>query len=1029
MVKTSNINNKGKRRKSAKLISGPGHDCMFPFKFKGKVYDNECVKGDTGDWCATSKTKNNYTDAWGYCLNADPPPNPIPKTPRKSSSSRGSTASEQELDELDLELEPAPKSPSPLFLNIDNNGDKLIQKKFDNVIAKITYDTPANYNSKSLILGHKKGSKKGQREWLIMKPHMNPHKNTFQISFVSLEGALAYYKIQRGLLNKKYEVTYLEGMDDEEIQNKIQELKYSPVDITKCKNDTNDIGIGEEWTDVENEKIIQLNNGNCYHIDEFAQYIISQKGKNVDPLNSLAGIHAPLWDNESELLEIRNFPGIDPGMIKEFRNVMDKTLNMLRMPPYARFLNTPKGQEFMDKLIVTGKICIEDYTGDYDAAQLELTRIREYIKDDLTSEERDMIKEISTFNGLKVEGTLIKDTGDTCIHGIGFQVQSLYFSAFIKTRQIYKDLGEAFNLTLHKGIVDLGNDVFIFCHGGQLSSHKGGINYPLTGLIFNTKMLTHNGERNGGAGRLVDIAQNGKITLGSIWGFNTQYAQEKIKDYKNHLHDLKNTDKDNILNIFADRPQGEKPHGKLSPIVNCKKKTHDFTNIINKFNRTKNKFKNLKKDGRMIKITGTGSQNVDGIYAELKALTNKKEAYTKIGPWPTYLYNNIFHQFDMQYFSYCKFYNDWRAQSGKDFKKTNYLGNIRYLNNKPMLENKGYLQNTQWQFWENDKWELNENIQIKRYPEEDEDDPEPGEKGYQSSSSKRDSKSSDNSDKPVDPVDQQVELTNEEVADLKARNKLPFGGNLQEAMKAQDRGAIKTLIRARGIDAKLLDNKSKSGSPKPQKKDLTNGEIVGLKAKHKLPYNGNLQEAMKAQDRDAIKILMKARNLTAKKKSSSNSSTKQNPKLKSSSSQRKTAKLSSSENSPGINLKIVKNIHILNNLKKSKLSSSEKPAKTKSPSPLNNKQKEEINNIINNEINNDINYKNKLNTNHIIIKKKSSKKVLAPIDSDDERKMRIRYYYKGIDPNQNPNLPKPKVKKTKPQSSSPRKKTSKKSTP
>ena len=63
-MKASNIDKKGKIRKNKNILSG---NCIFPFKYKGKEY-NECVKGNTGDWCATSLTNRKTTKTWGYCI-------------------------------------------------------------------------------------------------------------------------------------------------------------------------------------------------------------------------------------------------------------------------------------------------------------------------------------------------------------------------------------------------------------------------------------------------------------------------------------------------------------------------------------------------------------------------------------------------------------------------------------------------------------------------------------------------------------------------------------------------------------------------------------------------------------------------------------------------------------------------------------------------------------------------------------------------------------------------------------------------
>ena len=64
MVKTNNIDKFNKKRKGKDLVIG---DCIFPFKYKG-ILHNECVKGKTGNWCATSIKPTNTTKTWAYCI-------------------------------------------------------------------------------------------------------------------------------------------------------------------------------------------------------------------------------------------------------------------------------------------------------------------------------------------------------------------------------------------------------------------------------------------------------------------------------------------------------------------------------------------------------------------------------------------------------------------------------------------------------------------------------------------------------------------------------------------------------------------------------------------------------------------------------------------------------------------------------------------------------------------------------------------------------------------------------------------------
>ena len=63
-MKTTNIDNKGKAHNSKDILIS---DCIFPFKFKSKEH-NECVKGKTGDWCATEVSKTGTKKRWAYCV-------------------------------------------------------------------------------------------------------------------------------------------------------------------------------------------------------------------------------------------------------------------------------------------------------------------------------------------------------------------------------------------------------------------------------------------------------------------------------------------------------------------------------------------------------------------------------------------------------------------------------------------------------------------------------------------------------------------------------------------------------------------------------------------------------------------------------------------------------------------------------------------------------------------------------------------------------------------------------------------------
>lgn len=77
-------------------------------------------------------------------------------------------------------------------------------------------------------------------------------------------------------------------------------------------------------------------------------------------------------------------------------------------------------------------------------------------------------------------------------------------------------------------------------------------------------------------------------------------------------------------------------------------------------------------------------------------------------------------------------------------------------------------------------------------------------------------------------------------------SELPYGGDMQKAMQAQDRDAIRKIMAARqGGGGGDEDAGGGRASTPPPKADL--------------PYGGDMQAAMKAQDRDAIRKIMAAR--------------------------------------------------------------------------------------------------------------------------------------------------------------------------
>ena len=90
-VKAYTINIKGKTEKNKKIKPG---SCIFPFKYKGKIY-NHCLDTPKGKLCATEiNPKNGIMTKYGYCLGVPPPAKqavrPRPASPRGSAASKAS---------------------------------------------------------------------------------------------------------------------------------------------------------------------------------------------------------------------------------------------------------------------------------------------------------------------------------------------------------------------------------------------------------------------------------------------------------------------------------------------------------------------------------------------------------------------------------------------------------------------------------------------------------------------------------------------------------------------------------------------------------------------------------------------------------------------------------------------------------------------------------------------------------------------------------------------------------------------------
>ena len=179
-MEANNIDNKGKKRKSKKILSGK---CIFPFKYKGKKYNN-CAEGNNGEWCATEITKKGYAKKWGFC---------IKKTQKKLSDKKSSSSSKKNKKSLLSPLEDRVLLKKISKKSSYNSSDGLEVKKIDGIFTS----DPRNFE---LF----KGTPQITNKWLLKLYEL--YKSTGCILFRNITNwlPLEYYDKGVGLFYSDY---------------------------------------------------------------------------------------------------------------------------------------------------------------------------------------------------------------------------------------------------------------------------------------------------------------------------------------------------------------------------------------------------------------------------------------------------------------------------------------------------------------------------------------------------------------------------------------------------------------------------------------------------------------------------------------------------------------------------------------------------------------------------------------------------------------------------------------------------------
>ena len=177
--------------------------------------------------------------------------------------------------------------------------------------------------------------------------------------------------------------------------------------------------------------ILKLWDGNCFDIDELVQTIIGMNGLNRHPL-AAPGTHDPIWRNKTELLDIINFPTLDPGLKSPLLNLVNEELQDI--PPYLDVF-----KKYPDLLYFLGEaaiILLSDYDDDFNTSLEALGKLNEEITK-LPETDSKLILNTTNKYGKKLSATL-KDIHGSCIHGGGFNLAAYYCKIYLDLKEHLK---------------------------------------------------------------------------------------------------------------------------------------------------------------------------------------------------------------------------------------------------------------------------------------------------------------------------------------------------------------------------------------------------------------------------------------------------------------------------------------------------------------------------------------------------------------------------------------------------------------
>ena len=219
------------------------------------------------------------------------------------------------------------------------------------------------------------------------------------------------------------------------------------VEVDTCTNDSTIINM-DPLSNIPNENIIQLWDKSCFDINELVRFILANDGANRNPIH--IGESKPIWreGKQEDLENILNHPKLKLGLKVKFQQILSERMEN------TIFIKCPKLLYFIAEC---GIQILSDYTEDYTYSVSVLGILNETIQS-LNPRLQNELRKIINKDGKTLEDTLqCAQDQVTCIHGIGYQLISLYCNNLIQNKDRID-----ISVMQHPGVINLEENIYIF---------------------------------------------------------------------------------------------------------------------------------------------------------------------------------------------------------------------------------------------------------------------------------------------------------------------------------------------------------------------------------------------------------------------------------------------------------------------------------------------------------------------------------------------------------------------------------------